>query len=129
MDKILTDESSVEIKIGVSFQADIVSQEKSDEYAGNDDVSQSQHGKVGGIQSVFQQILKYLIIVEAKLQNYEIGHYTYFNVYDCASYAHATIATHCKIRKAHGEGWRCPISCMTQFSMCFVLFILCLCYI
>ena len=53
----LTDECSVEVEVAVPLEADIVSEEEGDEDPGDDDVSQPQHGEVGGVQAILKEIL------------------------------------------------------------------------
>ena len=53
----LTEESSVKVEVAVPLEADIVSEEKGNEDPGDDDISKSQHGEVGGVQAILKEIL------------------------------------------------------------------------
>ena len=53
----LTDECSVEVEVAVPLEADIVSEEEGDKDSGDDNVSQPQHGEVGGVQAILKEIL------------------------------------------------------------------------
>ena len=52
-----TEESSVEVEVAVPLEAVVVSEEKGNEDSGNDDVSEPQHGEVGGVQAILKEIL------------------------------------------------------------------------
>ena len=47
--KCFTDESSVKVEVRFSLETEVVSEKESNEDAGNDDISQTEHCKVGGI--------------------------------------------------------------------------------
>ena len=53
----LTEECSVKVEVALPLEADIVSEEEGDEDPGDDDVSEPQHGEVGGVQAILKKIL------------------------------------------------------------------------
>ena len=53
----LTEESSVKVEVAVPLEAVVVSEEKGNEDSGNDDISEPQHGEVGGVQAILKEIL------------------------------------------------------------------------
>ena len=53
----LTEEGGVEVEVGFPVEAVIVSEEQRDEYPWDHDIPQSEHGEVGGVQTVLQQVL------------------------------------------------------------------------
>ena len=53
----LAEESSVEVEVAVPLEAVIVSEEKGNEDSGDNDISEPQHGEVGGVQAILKEIL------------------------------------------------------------------------
>ena len=54
---ILTQESGVEVEVGVSLEALIISEKECDEDARDNNVTQTKHGKVGGSKTIHKQVL------------------------------------------------------------------------
>lgn len=54
----ISDECGVEVQAGLAFQAAVEAEQQRDENAGDDDVAESQHGEIRGVQSVGEQILR-----------------------------------------------------------------------
>ncbi len=60
-----TNECRIEIKVGIPFQTDVISEQKSDEDAGDHDVPQAKHREVGGVEgSVLEQVLYIINFVD-----------------------------------------------------------------
>ena len=53
-----TDECGVEVEIGVPLEAEVVSEEEGNENTGNDNVAETQHGKISGVQTILEEILE-----------------------------------------------------------------------
>lgn len=53
----VSDERGIEVQAGFSLKAAVKAKEKSDEDSRNDDVAESQHGKVRSVETVGEQIL------------------------------------------------------------------------
>ena len=53
----LAEESSVEVEVAVPLEAVVVSEKKGNEDTGDDDVSEPEHGEVGGVQAILEEIL------------------------------------------------------------------------
>merc|ERR1719317_1227010 len=54
----ISNECGVEVEVGIPLETNVVSEEESNEDTRNDDVTQAYHCKVGGVQAIFQEILR-----------------------------------------------------------------------